>query len=249
MPEYKRKRGIWGLRSLKERAALIWAGEGGEKHLWDVWCSDHYECGKSYTGSEIASAVGMWPCLSQWNLNKWLLQLMEGFPGGSVVKNQPAMQEPQETWVRSLGQGRRRRAWQPTPSVLPGESHGQRSLVGYSPQGCKESDMTEATQHACRGYGRKQSTSSKLASNHIFVSHLAGAGKVILQLHEKAWGFQDEWGAKEKASTKKWRSRKLGLTHQDHHHHYHHPCSYRAVNCVNHNSRNLCILLHLNPTH
>ena len=28
---------------------------------------------------------------------------------------------------------------------LPGESHGQRSLVGYSPCGCKESDMTEAT--------------------------------------------------------------------------------------------------------
>ena len=70
--------------------------------------------------------------------------------------------------------------------------HGQRNLAGYSPQGYKESDMTEATQHACRGYGRKQSTSSKLASNHIFVSHLAGAGKVILQPHEKAWGFQDE---------------------------------------------------------
>ena len=118
MHEYKRKRGIWGLRSLKKRAALIWAGEGGEKHLWDVWCSDHYECGKSYTGSEIASAVGMWPCLSQWNLNKWLLELMKGFPSGSVVKNQPAMQKPQETQVRSLGQGRRRRAWQPTPSVL-----------------------------------------------------------------------------------------------------------------------------------
>ena len=38
-----------------------------------------------------------------------------------------------------------RRAWQPTPVVLPGESHGQRSLAGYSPQGRKESDMTEAT--------------------------------------------------------------------------------------------------------
>ena len=41
-----------------------------------------------------------------------------------------------------------RRKWQPTPVFLPGESHGQRSLVGYSPQGCKESDTTEATQHA-----------------------------------------------------------------------------------------------------
>ena len=36
-----------------------------------------------------------------------------------------------------------RRKWQPTPIFLPGESHGQRSLVGYSPCGHKELDMTE----------------------------------------------------------------------------------------------------------
>ena len=39
-----------------------------------------------------------------------------------------------------------RSAWkarQSTPVFLPGESHGQRSLVGYSPRGCKESDKTE----------------------------------------------------------------------------------------------------------
>ena len=30
----------------------------------------------------------------------------------------------------------RRRKWQPTPVLLPGESHGQRSLAGYSPWGC-----------------------------------------------------------------------------------------------------------------
>ena len=40
---------------------------------------------------------------------------------------------------------RRRRAWQHIPVFLPGESHGQRSLVGYSPQGHKESDTTEVT--------------------------------------------------------------------------------------------------------
>ena len=45
-----------------------------------------------------------------------------------------------------------RKAWQPTSLLLPGESHGQRSLVGYSPWGCKESDMTEVTQHAHRDY-------------------------------------------------------------------------------------------------
>ena len=48
-------------------------------------------------------------------------------------------------WVRKIPW---RRAWQPTPVFLPGESHGQRSLVGYSPQGGTELDMTEVTQHA-----------------------------------------------------------------------------------------------------
>ena len=36
-----------------------------------------------------------------------------------------------------------RRQWHPTPVLLPGESHGWRSLVGYSPWGHKESDTTE----------------------------------------------------------------------------------------------------------
>ena len=38
-----------------------------------------------------------------------------------------------------------RRQWQPTPIFLPGKSHGQRSLVGCSPWGHEESDMTEQT--------------------------------------------------------------------------------------------------------
>ena len=50
----------------------------------------------------------------------------------------------QETWVQSLGwEDPRRREWQPTLVFLPGESHGQRSLVGYSPWGHKELDMTK----------------------------------------------------------------------------------------------------------
>ena len=36
-----------------------------------------------------------------------------------------------------------RRAWQPTPVFLPRQSHGQRSVEGYSPWGCKESDTTK----------------------------------------------------------------------------------------------------------
>ena len=49
-----------------------------------------------------------------------------------------------ETRVRSLGRGVPwRRKWQSTPVLLPGKSHEQRSLVGYSPWGRKESDTTE----------------------------------------------------------------------------------------------------------
>ena len=58
-----------------------------------------------------------------------------------AVKNLPAMQE---IWVKSLGQeDPLEKGWQPTPVFLPGEFHGQKSLVGYSPQGHKESDTTE----------------------------------------------------------------------------------------------------------
>ena len=43
-------------------------------------------------------------------------------------------------------------AQQPTPVFLPRKSHGQRSLAGYSPQGCKTLDVTEVTQHAMHKY-------------------------------------------------------------------------------------------------
>ena len=67
-----------------------------------------------------------------------------GFPGGSGVKNPRQRKRCRrcgfDSWVGKIPW---RRAWHPTPVFLPGESHGQRSLVGYSPQGCKELDMTE----------------------------------------------------------------------------------------------------------
>ena len=66
-----------------------------------------------------------------------------GFP---VIKNPPASAGE----VRDMGliPGSKkipwRRAWQPTPVFLPGESHGQRNLAGYSSQGCKKLDTTKA---------------------------------------------------------------------------------------------------------
>ena len=49
-------------------------------------------------------------------------------------------------WIRKIPW---RREWQPTPVFLPGESRGQRSLVGYTLWGCKELDMTEWLTHTC----------------------------------------------------------------------------------------------------
>ena len=76
-----------------------------------------------------------------------LIHELWGFPGGASGK-EPTCQCRRhkrhgfDSWVRKIPW---RRAWQPTPVFLPGESHGHRSLVGYSPLGCKELDMTEAT--------------------------------------------------------------------------------------------------------
>ena len=49
-----------------------------------------------------------------------------------------------DPWVRKIPW---KRAWQPTPVLLPGESQGHRSLLGYSAQYHKESDTTDETQH------------------------------------------------------------------------------------------------------
>ena len=58
-----------------------------------------------------------------------------------MVKNLPAMQDTSfNPWVRKIPW---RREWQPTRALLPGKSHGQRSLEGYSPWGHQESETTE----------------------------------------------------------------------------------------------------------
>ena len=72
-----------------------------------------------------------------------------GFPDGSAVKNQPAVQEAQEMWVLSLGQEDPLEEGMAThSSILAWESHRQRRLAGCSLQGRKESNTTEATEHS-----------------------------------------------------------------------------------------------------
>ena len=68
-----------------------------------------------------------------------------GLPGGSQVKASacvcPQCGRPGfDSWVGNIPW---RRKWQPTPVFLPGESHGQRNLMGCSPRGPKELGMTE----------------------------------------------------------------------------------------------------------
>ena len=56
-------------------------------------------------------------------------------------------------WVRRIPW---RRAWQPSPIFLPGESHGQRGLAGYGPHGRKESETTKATAYNVDGRAKQR---------------------------------------------------------------------------------------------
>ena len=75
-----------------------------------------------------------------------LIQEM-GFPDGAVVKNLPANSGDagDAGLIPASGRSPWSRNWQPAPVFLPGKFHGQRSLVGYSLWGRKESDTAEHT--------------------------------------------------------------------------------------------------------
>ena len=66
------------------------------------------------------------------------------FLGGSEIKNPSAKRLRFDPWVRKIPW---RRAWQPTPMFLPGDSQGQRRAAGCSPQDHKELDTTEAIEY------------------------------------------------------------------------------------------------------
>ena len=82
-----------------------------------------------------------------------------------------------------------KRKWQPIPVFLPGKSHGQSSLVGYSPWGCKELDMqireqicTHTTVH-----------SPELLHLRTFYNELSCDKQTILLLKLVHWGFRYLW--------------------------------------------------------
>ena len=69
-----------------------------------------------------------------------------GFPGGTIEKNLPANAGDARDVGSIPGSGKSPGGRNSNPLVfLPGKFHGQKSLVGYNPGGCKEPDMTEHT--------------------------------------------------------------------------------------------------------
>ena len=105
-----------------------------------------------------------------------------GFPGGTSGK-EPICQCRRhkrcgsDPWV---GKVPWRRVWQPTPVSLPGESHGQRSLAGYSPWGTKESDTTERLSTAQRA-GRLMFSSLRLSVSRCSCVFLGAASWRLLR--------------------------------------------------------------------
>ena len=118
-----------------------------------------------------------------------MYRLVRGFSGGTSGKKLACQcrRHQRRGFYPWVGKAPWRRAWQPTLVFLPGESHGQRSLVGYSPQGCNELDMTEVTQYA-----------HMHASMHRLVNGLPGSSVVKnLPIMQETWvrslGQEDPW--------------------------------------------------------
>ena len=113
-----------GCASLRTNKAFNWSApswflqmpHGPHSAWWNCWFSQH---------GEIADLIS----IHKGGSIHWASLVAQS------VKNLPAVQETQlRSWVVKIPW---RRKWQPIPVFLPGESHGQRSLVGYSPRGCK----------------------------------------------------------------------------------------------------------------
>ena len=110
-----------------------------------------------------------------------------------------------------------RRWWHPTPVLLPGKSHGWRSLVGCSPWGREESDLTERLHFhfslLCIGEGNgdplqcsclenprdrvaQSQTRLKWLSSSILEQSLAGRGLTVSEIHCRSlcqWEFIIQW--------------------------------------------------------
>ena len=118
------------------------------------------------------------------------------------------------SWVRKIPW---RRKWQPTPVFLPGKSCGQRSLVGYSPWGCKELDMTEHSTAQC---------SDTECGIHIWWIMMLYASKLKGVLNKSSWDINSHIHRESGShSHRESGSHSHRLGHQSNKFHCHGPCS------------------------
>ena len=114
-----------------------------------------------------------------------------GFPPGPMVKKSTSANVGNAGLILGGGKTPWRRKWQPTPVFLTGKFHGQRSLVGYSPRGRKESDMAEWV-NTCG------------ESRFLWGWHILGTAggpayqsRVSERENEEVWGATEERGCSE----------------------------------------------------
>ena len=114
-----------------------------------------------------------WSLRSNKQHQNQIRMLIRGFPGGSSGKESTCQcrRHGFDLWMGKIPQNRK---W---PHIfLPRKSHGQRSLVGYSPQGCKESDTTEHAhtlqQHTHRTFINSTALLQKKVQHIYFIACL-----------------------------------------------------------------------------
>ena len=90
-----------------------------------------------------------------------------------------------DLWIRKISWSRK---WQPTPVFLPGKFHKQKSLLGYSPWGHKESNTMEHTCKQARGTKRKVNSGCPYFSHALCVITLSLRGC----LASTGWSHEDE---------------------------------------------------------
>ena len=126
------------------RRGSNWDGKGGWVWIWEVTWSKEQQwtsCQQTHCFVSLCLTSSIFLYYLTPSQRLWTLHLLffHCCPGGTSGK-EPACQCRRlkrygfYPWFRKIPW---RRKWQPTPVILPGESHEQRSLAGYSPWGCR----------------------------------------------------------------------------------------------------------------